>query len=79
MSIGIASLAGMVSLGVGLQDQFVGRFTKSGMFDAINVLPGSVGQITFGPAAGRGRRRRRVRAPRRTARAQRAVDNARDD
>ena len=59
VSIGIASLAGMVSLGVGLQDQFVGRFTKSGMFDAINVMPGSVGQINFGPqpaARGRGRR-----------------------
>jgi putative ABC transport system permease protein len=41
VAIGIASLAGMVSLGVGLQDQFVGRFTKSGMFDAINVLPGN--------------------------------------
>ena len=54
VSIGIASLAGMVSLGVGLQDQFVGRFTKSGMFDSINVMPGSVGQITFGPG-GRGR------------------------
>jgi putative ABC transport system permease protein len=54
VSIGIASLAGMVSLGVGLQDQLVGRFTKSGMFDAINVLPGSVGQVTFGPG-GRGR------------------------
>jgi putative ABC transport system permease protein len=40
VAIGIASLAGMVSLGVGLQDQFVGRFTKSGMFDSINVLPG---------------------------------------
>jgi len=40
VSIGIASLAGMVSLGVGLQDQFVGRFTKSGMFDAITVTPG---------------------------------------
>src|SRR5262245_46865632 len=59
VSIGIASLAGMVALGVGLQDQFVGRFTKSGMFDAINVLPGSVGQITFGPGGrgGRGGRR----------------------
>lgn len=58
VSIGIASLAGMVSLGVGLEDQLVGRFTKSGMFDAINVLPGSVGQITFGPGArGRGGRR----------------------
>jgi ABC-type antimicrobial peptide transport system permease subunit len=40
VAIGIASLAGMVSLGVGLQDQFVGRFTKSGMFDAITVLAG---------------------------------------
>jgi putative ABC transport system permease protein len=41
VSIGIASLAGMVSLGVGLQDQFVERFTKSGMFDSINVMPGA--------------------------------------
>ena len=38
VSIGIASLAGMVSLGLGLQEQFVGRFTKSGMFDAITVM-----------------------------------------
>ncbi len=41
VSIGIASLAGMVSLGVGLQDQTVGRLTKSGMFDAITVFPGA--------------------------------------
>jgi putative ABC transport system permease protein len=54
VSIGIASLAGMVSLGVGLQDQLVERFTKSGMFDSINVMPGAVGNITFGPG-GRGR------------------------
>jgi hypothetical protein len=54
VSIGIASLAGMVSLGVGLEDQLVGRFTQSGVFDTINVMPGSVGQITFGPG-GRGR------------------------
>ena len=40
VSIGIASLAGMVSLGVGLQDQFVARFTKSGLFDSITVTPG---------------------------------------
>ena len=39
VAIGIASLAGMVSLGVGLQDQFVDRFTRSGMFDSITVLP----------------------------------------
>jgi putative ABC transport system permease protein len=41
VSIGIASLAGMVSLGVGLQDQFVGRFTRSGMFDSVTVMPGN--------------------------------------
>src|SRR5678815_3530617 len=40
VSIGIASLAGMVSLGVGLQDQFVGRFQRSGLFDAVTVMPG---------------------------------------
>ena len=33
VAIGIASLAGMVSLGVGLQEQFVGRFTNAGLFD----------------------------------------------
>src|SRR5262245_17467369 len=54
VSIGIASLAGMVSLGVGLQDQFVGRFTRSGMFDAITVLAG--GDLP-GPLAGGGRGR----------------------
>ena len=79
VSIGIASLAGMVSLGVGLQDQFVGRFTKSGMFDSITVMPGSVGQVTFGPG-GRGRgggrrfgraRRRRRRCPTNARRAER--------
>src|SRR5262249_39896106 len=41
VSIGIASLAGMVSLGVGLQDQFVGRLTRSGLFDSITVLSGA--------------------------------------
>ena len=41
VSIGIASLAGMVSLGVGLEDQLVGRFTKSGMFDAVTVMSGA--------------------------------------
>ncbi len=48
VAIGIASLAGMVSLGVGLQDQLVGRFIKSGMFDVITVVPR--------PAIGRGGR-----------------------
>ena len=73
VSIGIASLAGMVSLGVGIQDQFVGRFTKSGMFDAINVLPGSTGQINFGPG-GRGSGRRGFGRNAATARAQAESD-----
>lgn len=40
VAIGIASLSGMVSLGVGLQDQVVGRLTRSGVFDSITVTPG---------------------------------------
>jgi putative ABC transport system permease protein len=52
VSIGIASLAGMVSLGVGLQDQFVGRFMRSGMFDSVNVMPGQDPRVMLG---GRGR------------------------
>jgi putative ABC transport system permease protein len=56
VAIGIASLAGMVSLGVGLQDQLIGGFLKSGMFDAITVLPArSSGGRGFG---GRGFGRR---------------------
>src|SRR5262245_31253969 len=55
VSIGIASLSGMVSLGVGLQDQLVDRFTKSGMFDSITVTAMPIGR--GGPArrGGRGR------------------------
>jgi putative ABC transport system permease protein len=37
VAIGIASLAGLVSLGIGLQDQVVGRFTQSGLFGSIAV------------------------------------------
>ncbi len=57
VAIGIASLAGMVSLGVGLQDQFVGRFMQSGMFDSITVMPGSVQMngVFGGGGGGRGR------------------------
>jgi putative ABC transport system permease protein len=70
VSIGIASLAGMVSLGVGLQDQFVGRFTKSGMFDAITVTPGQdVPGFMAGGRLGRGGRRGGFGSQRRTARA----------
>ena len=62
VSIGIASLAGMVSLGVGLQEQFVGRFTQSGMFDSITVLPGQSDPRGL-LAGGRGRGRRGASPP----------------
>src|SRR5215467_9605362 len=66
VAIGIASLAGMVSPGVGLQDQFVGRLTKSGLFDSITVLSamdvpggfarlGGAGRQGFGRGRGGGR------------------------
>ncbi len=61
VSIGIASLAGMVSLGVGLQDQFVGRFMQAGVFDAITVSSGNNGGL---PALLGGRGRGRGRAGR---------------
>ncbi len=51
VSIGIASLVSMVSLGVGLQEQTVGRFLKSGMFDSISVFSRQPGMgFNFGPA-----------------------------
>src|SRR4051794_14183306 len=57
VAIGIASLAGMVSLGVGLQEQFVSRLTNSGVFDSITVLSASAlrgGFARLGGAGGRG-------------------------
>ena len=54
VSIGIASLAGMVSLGVGLQDQIVGRFLQSGVFDAITVVSPSMLGAPGAFLAGRG-------------------------
>ena len=59
VAIGIASLAGMVSLGVGLQEQLVGRFLDSGLFDVITVMPqsSSIGRA-FGGRGGGGRRDR---------------------
>ena len=51
VAIGIASLAGMVSLGVGLQEQFVGSVTQSGLFDSITVTQPLVSPVGF--AAGR--------------------------
>lgn len=77
VSIGIASLAGMVSLGVGLQDQFVGRFTKSGVFDAITVTPGQDRPgFAAGFARGRGARRTGFGARRRAERAAQAAPDA---
>jgi len=55
VSIGIASLAGMLSLGVGLQDQVLGRFSQAGVFDSITVFSGQ--------PAGRGGRRGRFDRP----------------
>lgn len=67
VAIGIASLAGMVSLGVGLQDQVVGRLTKSGVFDSITVTGGGGGIFgvggPFGGGGGRGRGGRQGGAP----------------
>jgi putative ABC transport system permease protein len=55
VSIGIASLAGMMSLGVGLQDQVLGRFLQAGVFDVITVIPTSeLGALGAAFAAGRG-------------------------
>ena len=54
VAIGIAFLSGMVSFGVGLQDQLVGRFTQSGLFDSITVTTGSL-PPALGGAQGRGR------------------------
>ena len=67
VSIGIASLTGMVSFGAGLQDQLVGQFTRSGMFDTITVTAGGgpIGGAGFpgspGGAGGRGGRGNRGR------------------
>jgi putative ABC transport system permease protein len=57
VSIGIAFLSGMVSFGVGLQDQLVGRFTRSGLFDSITVTAATLPARFGGPSArGRGTR-----------------------
>ncbi len=39
VAIGIASLVGMVSFGVAIQDQVVGSLLRSGVFDAVTVMP----------------------------------------
>jgi putative ABC transport system permease protein len=52
VAIGIASLSGMVSLGVGLQEQVVGRLTQSGVFDSITVTGGGGPLAAFGGRGG---------------------------
>jgi putative ABC transport system permease protein len=54
VSIGIASLAGMVSLGVGLQDQIIGRLLQSGVFDAVTVTSTSMLGVPAAILSGRG-------------------------
>ncbi len=82
VSIGVASLAGMVSLGVGLQDQVVGRFMQTGLFDSITVLPAAGldergfaarGLGLGGPGGGRGGLRGRAGASGSPANSARAV------
>lgn len=61
VAIGIAALVGMVAFGAGLQDQLMGRFMASGVFDAITVTsPAANGALPAilggrGNANGRGR------------------------
>jgi putative ABC transport system permease protein len=44
VAIAIAALAGMVSLGVGLEEQIVGRIAQSGVFDAITITSAPAGR-----------------------------------
>ena len=53
VSIGIASLVGMVSFGVALQDQVLGNFLRSGVFDSITVTP-ALRPMARGRGRGRG-------------------------
>ena len=69
VSIGIASLAGMVSLGVGLEEQTIGRVVNSGVFDQITVTPNAIGGRFGGRSARMGNRGRggdSATTPRRT-------------
>jgi len=43
VSIGVGALACMLSFGVGMQDQVLAQFMKSGVFDAITVFPANPG------------------------------------
>lgn len=56
VSIGIASLSGMVSFGVGLEESLMSRFTQSGVFDSVTVFPASERLGGFVGVGARGRR-----------------------
>ncbi len=43
VSIGVGALACMLSFGVGMQEQILGQFMKSGVFDSITVFPTNPG------------------------------------
>jgi putative ABC transport system permease protein len=60
VAIGVGALAGMMSLGVGMQEQLFGQFLKSGVFDSITVFPNTPG---FGRLPGAGAQRRANRSP----------------
>jgi putative ABC transport system permease protein len=46
VAIGVGALTCMVSFGLGIQEQLLGQFLKSGLFDTITVTSGRLG---FGP------------------------------
>jgi putative ABC transport system permease protein len=56
VAIGVASLVGMVSFGVALQDQITGSFLRSGVFDAITVTSAQITLPGGGAPFGGGRR-----------------------
>ncbi len=43
VSIGVGALACMLSFGVGMQEQILGQFMKSGVFDSVAVFPANSG------------------------------------
>jgi ABC-type antimicrobial peptide transport system permease subunit len=55
VAIGVAALACMLSFGVGIQEQILGQFMKSGVFDSITVFSDAAG---FDRIPGGGMRRR---------------------
>lgn len=63
VAIGIASLVGMVSFGIALQDQVVGAFMRSGVFDSITVTSALPAAARRGGGRGMGPRLKRAIEP----------------